>query len=664
MSDTDSLINSLRWLLIAAGVLVAVLIGIAVYCCIRTDDDDDGRRTRVSLMENLLRREHLDGTFNAEDDKDAWQCIVCAYTNGAASKTCLMCGTNVSYLRSQSSLVRHQSSRTFLGIEDDQAADEDLLARRRALFKRRMNSMATRKNLTQRQRGAFRRRIWARNQGSDGKFHWTRMDSTADEAEEVLNTNSSRLLLSSMTNPLMKSGPQGEKIVDIHVKSQGFVWQYDELGRLQWKEADAVAIDMDSFEDMSKVFLKHEQMDLEGIMALDFLRKKQWFLVHLARIATPPAEAVTKLVVHRDALLAESVEKLMLCTPKSLHNYLKITFMGEPGIDAGGLLREWFGIVCKEIFSDKLGLFVPTKGEDMSYWINPLSGEKNANHLQYFRFAGILMGKALFEGLVLDVHLALPLLKHILGVPISFTDLEFLDEDLHRNCTWLQRNKNVDALCLTFSMMMENGQEVELKENGRNMDVTDENKHEYLRLMLQHRMLASISDQLQEFLTGIYDVVPKTLLSVFDYQELELMLCGIPTIDTSDWRNHTKVRYLKNEDGEPLKDVSVEAQDAVLQWFWIVVEGLSPEERARLLQFTTGTSRVPVEGFKGLTSSSGIIHPFTIQLVLRGDDTSSLFPKAHTCFNRIDLPMYKDMEELETYLSMVCEMEILGFGLE
>lgn len=361
--------------------------------------------------------------------------------------------------------------------------------------------------------------------------------------------------------------------------------------------------------------------------------------------------------------MEESITRITGSGPDALRTYLKITFAGEPGIDAGGLLREWFGIVCKEIFSDQRGLFIPTKGEDMSYWINPVSGEKNAHHLREFRFAGILIGKALFEGLVLDVHLALPLLKHVLGIPISFSDLEFLDMELHRNCQWLRNNTQVENLCLTFTMMLESGQEIELKPDGANIDVTDENKDEYLRLLLEHRMLESISAQLQEFLTGIYDVVPKALLSVFDYQELELILCGIPTIDTADWRANTHVRYIKSEEDKKHK-VSEEEQNGVLQWFWLVIESLTPEERARLLQFATGTSRVPVEGFKGLMSSSGIIHPFTIQLHPRGADSSSLFPKAHTCFNRLDLPMYRSMEEMETYLSMVLQMEILGFGLE
>lgn len=355
--------------------------------------------------------------------------------------------------------------------------------------------------------------------------------------------------------------------------------------------------------------------------------------------------------------------QLAIAPPDAMRTYLKISFDGEPGIDAGGLLREWFGIVCKDLFSEQRGLFIPTKGEDMSYWINPLAGDTNKEHLQYFRLAGILVGKALFEGLVMDVHLALPLLKHVLGIPISFSDLEFLDADLHRNCQWLKTNDHAESLCLTFSVMLENGTEIDLKENGRNIDVTDDNKEEYLQLVLEHRMLDSIAEQLQEFLTGIYDVVPKSLLSVFDYQELELMLCGIPTIDTADWKANAHVRYIKEDENKRPK-LTEDQQNSVIEWFWLVVEGMTPEERARLLQFVTGTSRVPVEGFKGLMSSSGIIHQFTIQLVRRGNEGGDLFPKAHTCFNRLDLPVYRDMDELDRYLTMVSQMEIFGFGLE
>ncbi|KAF1330888.1 Hect e3 ubiquitin ligase, partial [Globisporangium splendens] len=675
---SDGVMSAVTWVAVGLGVLLVVGIVLIAYCCWSHGGDDETDPS--TLLDGLLRREQLEDTMLVAGGEGGWQCIVCAYSNNEKHKNCLMCGTSSGFLMT-SALTRHKSSGALLKNDESVDDQETARARQRALFKRRMNSMSLRKDLSQRQRGAIRRRLWERKQDTDGKFHWIRQNSTDNSNDTALSGNAMILTSNNRgagnSRGVQVKGPL-ESMTDYHnLRSQGFVWQYDDLGRLVWKQAEDVAIDMESFGKVNEG--KGEAIDFEGIMAMDFRVKKQWFLVHLAQIATPVTKAVSKLAnvlyisaaplkaVTRENLVQETLTRLTTASPEALHTYLKITFAGEPGIDAGGLLREWFGIICKEIFSEKMGLFVPTKGEDMSYWIDPLSGEKNKNHLQYFRLAGILIGKALFEGLVLDVHLALPLLKHVLGIPISFSDLEFLDEDLHRNSKWLKTNTQVENLCLTFSIMMENGKEVDLKENGRNIDVTDENKDEYLRLVLEYRMLMSIADQLQEFLSGLYDVVPKDLLSVFDYQELELILCGIPTIDTADWKANTKVRYYAAADedrkrGAPV--ISEEAQNSVLTWFWIVLESFTPEERARLLQFTTGTSRVPVEGFKGLMSSSGIIHPFTIQLIKRGNDTSDLFPKAHTCFNRLDLPLYRSMDEMETYLTMVSQMEIIGFGLE
>lgn len=666
-SDVESVVSAVKWIGIVLGVAAVVAVATVIYmCCYRKNN------AQSELMDGLLRRDQLEET-ELEDEGKGWQCVVCGLANSAKRKSCLMCGTSIGFLmtgelgrRKSSRMLLRNNSRGIIGADLAGGAGEEedieaLRSRQRALFKRRMNMMAARKNLSQRQRGAFRRRLWQRKQLADGKFHWVRQNSTdvVDALPEVQTGDAVQSVLTS-TETSSLAGPNGERVTDYHnFRSQGFVSMYDASGRLTWTKADEVSIDMESFD---KIRNGLEHLDFEGVMALGFRMKKQWFLVQLSRIATPVTEAVAKLTVTRERIIQQSLQ-LAEAAPDALHAYLKITFEGEPGIDAGGLLREWFGIVCKQIFSEKMGLFIPTKGEDMSYWIDPLSGEKNDDHLKLFRLAGILIGKALFEGLVLDVHLALPLLKHVLGIPISFSDLEFLDEELHRNCKWLRSNNNADALCLTFSVMLENGTEVDLKENGRNIDVTDENKEEYLRLILEHRMLDSIADQLQEFLMGIYDVVPKALLSVFDYQELELILCGIPTIDTADWRSNTHVRYIKPDENKKAK-ITEEEQNGVLEWFWIVVEGLAPEERAKLLQFVTGTSRVPVEGFRGLMSSSGIIHQFTIQLVPRGKEKSDLFPKAHTCFNRLDLPMYRDMEELETYLTMVSQMEVFGFGLE
>ena len=98
--------------------------------------------------------------------------------------------------------------------------------------------------------------------------------------------------------------------------------------------------------------------------------------------------------------------------------------------------------------------------------------------------------------------------------------------------------------------------------------------------------------------------------------------------------------------------------DEVIQWFWKCVRSWDSEQKSRLLQFTTGTSRIPVNGFKDLQGSDGP-RRFTIE---KAGETESL-PKSHTCFNRVDLPLYNSYESLVHKLTLAVE-ETVGFGQE
>jgi E3 ubiquitin ligase SMURF1/2 len=122
----------------------------------------------------------------------------------------------------------------------------------------------------------------------------------------------------------------------------------------------------------------------------------------------------------------------------------------------------------------------------------------------------------------------------------------------------------------------------------------------------------------------------------------------------------------------------------VIRWFWLAVEAMTTEERIRLLQFTTGCSRVPAQGFKALQSHDGHYRKFNIQSIkktvsmlmpevficnyisslLYCVQQESLYPRAHTCFNKLDLPVYDSQAELDAYLSVVINMEITGFSME
>ncbi|GLD95448.1 hypothetical protein PINS_up004093 [Pythium insidiosum] len=245
-------------------------------------------------------------------------------------------------------------------------------------------------------------------------------------------------------------------------------------------------------------------------------------------------------------------------------------------------------------------------------------------------------------------HLALPLLKHLLGSPISLADLELIDVETYRSLKWMEENDGVDALCLDFSVtnrkLSGNVEVVDLKENGRNIPVTDHNKLDYISLRLRYLMLDAFAEQLQHFMAGVFEVIPQEIILVFDCQELEFVLCGVPSIDVDDWKANTHV--------------SDELPEELLGWFWEIVEAFSNEERARLLQFTTGSAHVPEQGFQALTSCDGQICQFTLKAVAYPE---TAYPRADRHFNRIILPIYHSKEVLEEALSLVIHMDAIRF---
>ena len=150
-----------------------------------------------------------------------------------------------------------------------------------------------------------------------------------------------------------------------------------------------------------------------------------------------------------------------------------------------------------------------------------------------------------------------------------------------------------------------------------NIDLTGENRAEYLEAYFKYVMLGRIKLQLTKLLLGFYDVVPETLLTVFDFQELELVLCGMPQIDMDDWRLHTEYAALYANDG---------AKNTICRWFWDVdTNNFDMQMKARLLQFVTGSSGVPTRGFEVLQAGDGNIKNFTISGIPLKD---TMYPRA------------------------------------
>lgn len=146
-------------------------------------------------------------------------------------------------------------------------------------------------------------------------------------------------------------------------------------------------------------------------------------------------------------------------------------------------------------------------------------------------------------------------------------------------------------------------EEIELVKSGADIEVDNDNFPEYLEACMKYRMLDRVKPQLNELLLGFFDVIPEPLLTIFDFQELELLMCGMPEIDIDDWMEHTE--YSGEYDG-------TDGNHEVCHWFWEVVCDLDQEMKARLLQFVTGTSGVPSRGFGVLQGNDGNVRKFTI----------------------------------------------------
>jgi len=410
-----------------------------------------------------------------------------------------------------------------------------------------------------------------------------------------------------------------------------------------------------------------ESVDLVAIAAMSFKEKQLWFLDQMGKLQKPWTEGCIRMEVGRDSILTDSLKIFGSTSTSELHKWIRVQFRGEPGVDAGGLEREWFTLVVNELFNSSTGLFTCSSAESLggAYHVNPTSGYSQAKrHLELFTLAGRVMGKAIMEQQAIAATLSLPLRKQILTLPITFSDLEFVDPLLYRNLKFLESYDDIEGLSLDFTVNYpvinteggtggsEESVVFELKPGGSNIAVTRENREEYLQLLLANRMLTSIQSQVEYLLSGLYEIIPPDLLSIFDYQELELLMCGVPDIDVSDWRNYTEYMGGYQTHGP---------KHRVIKWFWNFVEGCSGEEKARLVQFVTGCSRLPAQGFKALVSNDGKLRKFNIQSISKMD---SMYPRSHTCFNKLDLPMYDSSSELEAYMSCVISSDVFGFTIE
>ncbi|KAK1274353.1 E3 ubiquitin-protein ligase UPL1 [Acorus gramineus] len=392
---------------------------------------------------------------------------------------------------------------------------------------------------------------------------------------------------------------------------------------------------------------------LKAPRLIDFDNKRAYFRSKIRQQHEQHPSAPLRISVRRAYVLEDSYNQLRMRSTQDLKGRLTVQFQGEEGIDAGGLTREWYQLLSRVIF-DKGALLFTTVGNNTTFQPNPNSVYQT-EHLSYFKFVGRVVAKALFDGQLLDVYFTRSFYKHILGVKVTYHDIEAVDPDYYKNLKWMLENDVSEIPDLTFSMDADEEKHIlyektevmdyELKPGGRNIRVTEETKHEYVDLVAEHILTNAIRPQINCFLEGFNELVPRELISIFNDKELELLISGLPEIDFDDLQANTEY-------------TGYTAASSVVQWFWEVAKAFNKEDMARLLQFVTGTSKVPLEGFKALQGISG---PQRFQ-IHKAYGAPERLPSAHTCFNQLDIPEYSTKEQLRERLLLAIHEASEGFG--
>jgi ubiquitin-protein ligase E3 B len=364
----------------------------------------------------------------------------------------------------------------------------------------------------------------------------------------------------------------------------------------------------------------------------------------------------TYIRIRRGRLLEDGHDELAALTAKSLKSTIKVKFVNEQGLDEAGIdehgvFKEFLEDIITKAFNPDLNLFKLSNEERL--YPSPTS-HVNPNHLSYFEFMGKLLGKAVYEGIVLDIPFASFFLRQVLGhhhrtLYSPYDELPSMDSDLYRS---LQSIKNYEGdvrdLELTFIWDVEHVGRVithELKDSGSAIQVTNDNRISYIHLVAQFHLFTQIKQQSAAFVNGFRSIIPREWTACFSAVELQRLISGDDTeLDVDDLKRNT-VYY-----------GGYHSSHRVISWLWDILKNdFKKEEKALFLKFVTSCSRPPLLGFNHLEPK------FTIRFVQVGDDedhgdtvfsvmrgflsvggkkSEARLPTASTCFNLLKLPNY------------------------
>ncbi|KAF5742119.1 E3 ubiquitin-protein ligase UPL5 [Tripterygium wilfordii] len=377
---------------------------------------------------------------------------------------------------------------------------------------------------------------------------------------------------------------------------------------------------------------------------------------HLAMMLLPDVredyDELHEMLIDRSQLLSESFEYIARADPDSLHGGLFLEFKNEEATGPG-VLREWFILVCQAIFNPQNALFAACPNDRRRFYPNP-SSKVDPMHLEYFSFSGRVIALALMHRVQVGIVFDRVFFLQLAGMQLSVEDIREADPLLYNSCKQILEMDaefiDSDGLGLTFVTEVEelgSRKAVELCLGGKNIVVNSKNREEYVDLLIQHRFVTSISEQVSHFAQGFADILSKSdrrtcFFHSLELQDLDWMLFGTESaICVDDWKAHTDFNGYTETDPQIL-------------WFWKIVGEMSEQQKKVLLFFWTSVKYLPVEGFRGLASRL---------YIYKSSEPHDRLPSSHTCFYRFCFPPYPSEAVMQDRLRVITQEHVgCSFG--
>jgi ubiquitin-protein ligase E3 C len=375
-----------------------------------------------------------------------------------------------------------------------------------------------------------------------------------------------------------------------------------------------------------------------------------------------------KVKIRRKYLYNDSMEQLNALGPK-LKRKVQVSFINqhgaqEAGIDGGGVFKEFLDDLIKDGFTANSEDESHHVGAPRLFSVTPLQTlavnsdmTQDPSMLEHYEFLGRVLGKALYESILVEPQFCLPFLNQLLGKPNSLEDLKNFDAEYYTNLTKLRflSQDEIDSLGLTFDLTIGDSQgsarprTVELIRGGQNKPVTKQNVIQYIHLVAHQRLNVQGALETRAFLRGFRDLIPASWVRLFSANELQKLIGGDDSVRGID------VASLKRS---MQYAAGYHASQPLIQAFWEILDDFTPDQQRKFLKFMTSCSRQPLLGFASLEPAPCIQQ---IRLPETESTKNSRLPTSSTCMNLLKLPNYPDKELMRSKLIAAIEA---GAGFE